>query len=261
MSNEFKKKDCPTTHSIDPHLRTTDPYDLEYIHKTVYSLAQSDNSLAPHVRQALSVIEESLEKYGQGALSLAFNGGKDCTVLLHLVVAAMYHKMKGEEIRRIQSVYVTCRNPFPEIDQFVDLCAKRYYLDSVSIPGPMRQALQQFLDVVKVRPEAILVGIRRNDPYAENLTHFNPTDEGWPSFMRVHPIIDWTYQNIWDFLLVLGIPYCELYDRGYTSLGGMDNTTPNPELRNTESSSGYSPAYFLKDEHHERCGRMNAGKK
>ncbi|KAM3587151.1 3'-phosphoadenosine 5'-phosphosulfate sulfotransferase, variant 2 [Umbelopsis sp. WA50703] len=214
MSNELKKQDCPATHSIDPHLRTTDPYDLEYIHKTVYSLAQSDNELAAQVRQALSVIEEALDRYGQGALSLAFNGGKDCTVLLHLVVAALYHKVKGQEIQRIQSVYVTCRNPFPEVDQFVDVCAKRYYLDSVSIPGPMRQALQQFLDEVKIRPEAILVGIRRNDPYAENLTHFDPTDEGWPSFMRVHPIIDWSYQHIWDFLLILGIPYCELYDRG-----------------------------------------------
>jgi FAD synthetase len=102
----------------------------------------------------------------QGRLSLAFNGGKDCTVLLHLAVAALYHRLKGQEIRRIQSVYVTCRNPFTEVDEFVDVCAQRYGLDSVKIPAPMRQALQQFLDVVKVKPEAILVGIRRNDPYA-----------------------------------------------------------------------------------------------
>lgn len=261
MSETWTKVECPSKPSIDPHLMTQNTYDFEHIHNTVYSLAQSEHNLAPHIREALNVIEEAIDRYGQGALSLAFNGGKDCTVLLHLVVAALYHRLKGQEIRPIQSVYVTCRNPFPEVDNFVELCVQRYRLDSVRIPAPMRQALQQFLDTVKVKPEAILVGIRRNDPYAEKLTHFDPTDEGWPSFMRVHPIIDWSYQNIWDFLLLLGIPYCELYDRGYTSLGGMDNTFPNPDLLNSDAPIGYNPAYKLTNEEHERFGRMNSTKK
>jgi hypothetical protein len=64
MSDEWKRKECPVIHNIDPHLRTKDAYDYEHIHNTVYSLAQSEHPLASHVRQALHVIEEAIDKYG-----------------------------------------------------------------------------------------------------------------------------------------------------------------------------------------------------
>ena len=46
---------------------------------------------------------------------------------------------------------------------------------------------------------AIFVGTRRTDPHGERLTHFDRTDvdRGWPDFMRVHPVIDWHYVEIW----------------------------------------------------------------
>lgn len=53
------------------------------------------------------------------------------------------------------------------------------------------------------------------------------------------------------------MPYCELYDLGYTSLGGTTDTHPNPALR-TVGEDGevvYRPAYELKDDHLERLGR------
>lgn len=51
----------------------------------------------------------------------------------------------------------------------------------------------------------------------------------------------------------MGVPYCELYDRGYTSLGGTTDTHPNPALRVEEG--GYRPAYELEEDDEERLGR------
>ncbi|KAJ8663954.1 hypothetical protein O0I10_000229 [Lichtheimia ornata] len=239
-----------TLKSTDPNFLTLEHYDFSYIENTVYRLASEDTSLGHQVKIALNVIEKAYADYGYEAISLSFNGGKDCTVLLHLVIAAL---SRMGHANRLRTVFVTYPNPFPHVDAFVQVCTRRYHLDCQTIPGPMKSALQKFLDVSEPKPKAIFVGIRRTDPYAEKLTHFDMTDKGWPQFMRVQPIIDWSYKNVWDFLLTLRIPYCSLYDEGYTSLGSMNNTFPNPDLK--AEDGGYLPAYKLQNEFHERCGR------
>lgn len=52
----------------------------------------------------------------------------------------------------------------------------------------------------------------------------------------------------------MGIPYCSLYDDGYTSLGGTDDTLPNPALR-AQKEGEFRPAYELMDDDEERLGR------
>lgn len=78
------------------------------------------------------------------------------------------------------------------------------------------------------------------------------TDSNWPQVMRVNPILEWDYSNVWEFLRTLQIPYCSLYDRGYTSIGNSKNTVFNSALR---TKNGYLPAHLLEDGNLERVGR------
>lgn len=62
---------------------------------------------------------------------------------------------------------------------------------------PMKAAFEKYLEDKEGKVKAILVGTRRTDPHGEKLSHFDKTDHGWPAFMRVHPVIDWHYAEIW----------------------------------------------------------------
>ena len=79
--------------------------------------------------------------------------------------------------------------------------------------------------------------------------------------MRINPILKWSYNEIWDFLLRYELPYCCLYDQGYTSLGDVHSTIPNPLLYDRHLFRFHS-ADKLKQYHNaERFGRLITNKK
>lgn len=193
---------------------------------------------------------------------MSFNGGKDCLVMLVLFLATLHDRADSDEIfeklDKIPSVYVHVENSFKEVDAFVEDCRTHYHLDIIRLAPPLKDGFEKYL-AKKPHIKAILVGIRRTDPYGEKLTYYERTDHGWPDFMRVHPVLEWHYVQIWDFLRFLNIPYCPLYDLGYTSLGGTKNTCKNPSLMSTDSDGhkSYKPAYELVDDDKERLSRMS----
>lgn len=75
------------------------------------------------------------------------------------------------------------------------------------------------------------MGNRKSDPWSRDLEPICKSSHGWPEFFRVFPILDWSYYDVWEFLRFFELPYCKLYDQGYTSLGEKGNSIRNPYLR------------------------------
>ncbi|KII91483.1 hypothetical protein PLICRDRAFT_173326 [Plicaturopsis crispa FD-325 SS-3] len=297
--------------------------DCKKVAQDVYDLAASAESIAPLVKEALDVIDQGLDSHGQENVSISFNGGKDCTVLLHLFAGALARRLAPtESMNAIPAIYIPTPSPFPALETFIEESAVTYNLDlfhptapsqpplpveSVPTPGassnPLNgdagalanhavgkskggEGMRRALEVYKQRfphIRAILIGTRRADPHGAALSHRNMTDPDWPQFERINPIINWSYTDVWTFLRKLRVPYCHLYDEGYTSMGATYNTFPNPALLiqpahsrpdqpledDARSGSGeskierkleepllrYRPAYELLDGSLERAGR------
>ena len=66
-------------------------------------------------------------------------------------------------------------------------------------------------------PVGILMGVRQSDPTGHSQTAFCPSSPNWPTFMRINPILTWSYKDVWTFLHGLDLPYCSLYNIGYVS--------------------------------------------
>ncbi|CAK5263696.1 unnamed protein product [Mycena citricolor] len=173
--------------------------DCKSIENIVYQLANSQDPIAPLVKEALEVIDVALDTHGTEHVSISFNGGKDCTVLLHLYAGALARRLSPSEcMKPIPALYIAVPSSFPLLETFIEESAARYNLDifqcrppselveSVVTPAPvysadyiasapksvgkakgaegMKQALQIYKDEFP-HITAILIGTRRTDPH------------------------------------------------------------------------------------------------
>lgn len=208
----------------------------------------------PHVASALRIIQEALDKYTEEGICLGFSGGKDCTVILHLV-HALLQKKHGQVTPKIRCLFMQGQSMWSDTVSFVHSTAKSYNCDLETVSCMQyKEAVWQYC---KQNPQvkSFLLGNRSTDPGGDKLKDFTPTDVGWPPVMRVFPVLNWSYQDIWRFIRDLCIPYCPLYDQGYSSIG--QDEPPNEVLVfwDKRGARRFKPAYMLEDTKLERSGR------
>ncbi|KAL3906832.1 MAG: hypothetical protein SGILL_009117, partial [Bacillariaceae sp.] len=242
----------------------------------------TDSYISPGIQTALNTLDHAYRLYGPNSVICSFNGGKDAVVILHLLRAAhakFYNSSSCSETTptRPRAVYFNNQDEFPEVVSFLKTSVENYDLDMIAFDNGV--GFSSGLEILvqhnflpgstAVFPMAFVLGTRSSDPNAVGQDHFSPSSHWMPPFMRVNPILDWNYGLVWHFLRLFQLPYCSLYDDGYTSLGTVKDTHPCPALAvnrgenvGTVAADGNSslpkfwPAYMLRDWDQERAGRV-----
>lgn len=239
-----------TTSSATPSSITSSPAYQQYLSTPCTCL---------HLKSTLDFISTCIDQYGIEHLAFAFNGGKDSTVLFHLLrICLAYKNIPFSALTFLYFEHSSSSQQeseeFEEILLFINQMIHQYSLTLTKLNGPYRQALEEFLPKTKIR--GIFMGQKRSDPSTEGFSLITPSSKGWPPFDRINPLLDWTSNDIWLFLREHHLPYCSLYEKGYTSLGSRKTSSPHPALKTPDGK--WKPAWELSVQHDEREGRKDS---
>ncbi len=206
------------------------------------------------IHKSISIIKKSINFFGSKNIAVSFNGGNDNTVVFSLI----YYYIKKNVIRDMPIfVYFKTKYHFHQIEEYMNFIVSTYNLNFMCYEcDNLKDGLIQFKkDYPHIN--CIFMGNRRTDPYSNKLNHFSSTTNEWPYYVRVNPILNWSYKQVWNYIFIHDIKVCVLYKLGYTSLGSIKDTSRNPYLsyQNKYGMTIYKPAWYLKNEENERAGR------
>jgi len=189
------------------------------------------NSLKDKILKSQEVIRKAYKEFSKNKIVIAWTGGKDSTVLLHLIRSVFGNKVPSPVMFNDSTM------EFEEIYEFIKKITALWGLDLIIIPHDQKEltifdktknekdrkkmsrlmkvnAINKFVDKYKI--QAFLSGIRWDEhPSRSKELYFSPRE----NHMRIHPILHFTEQDIWSYIKYFSVPYVRLYDEGYRSLG------------------------------------------
>jgi phosphoadenosine phosphosulfate reductase len=165
-----------------------------------------------------------------GKVALACSFQKEETVLLDMLFAVD----PRARVFAIDTHYL-----FPETYAYWRLVEERYGVAIEKFEGaPVEEGLWDtkpdlYLAKAKVAPlvtalgglDAWITGIRRD----QAPTRANAPKVGWDEqheLWKANPLADWTDDDCWAYIRERGLPYNELHDKGYASIGDTHSTLP-----------------------------------
>ncbi|RNF04068.1 phosphoadenosine phosphosulfate reductase-like protein [Trypanosoma conorhini] len=203
------------------------------------------------VKTSIEMIREVVGRFKPEEVGVAFNGGKDSVVMMDLLDCALGHAMLSKFC-----VFVLGspgKEEFDELNAFREayLADRGLTEAKTDRSQPMKDGLAQLKESRGI--SLVFMGTRSSDS-AHQKESVEPTTAGWPAMLRASPVFDWGYEDIWGYTLAYKLPFCDLYKKGYTSLGYRGATIPNSLLLRSDGT--FRPAWELSDAVEERSGRL-----
>lgn len=184
-------------------------------------------------QQAQKFIKQMLRKYKNPAI--AWTGGKDSTVLLHLV--------RSVTNKKLPIMFIDHQNHFEETLKFVKRLNEEWQLNLITVGNKEAIAAykkerdvakrKELARIVKIKSiaeaierykwDSLFVGIRWDEHPARSQEKSVSKRENHD---RLHPILNFTERDIWDYIYLYKVPYNPLYDQGYRSVGEKEFTRP-----------------------------------
>lgn len=206
-------------------------------------------NLKQKTKKSYQVINDAYNKWSKKKVYLSFTGGKDSMLLLHLVKKTM-----GEIPSKVMFIE---ESHFPEVYDFVDEIKKKWNLDlfvaedkpsleeyrelklkmtNVKLKKDRDKKIERMKELARIMKinaiknaykkhqwDALLVGIRWDEHEARSTEeYFSPRE----NHTRIHPILHFSEDDVWNYIKTHEVPYCSLYDQGYRSLGEKEFTKP-----------------------------------
>lgn len=152
---------------------------------------------------------------------LAFSGGKDSTVLYDLTVRTgvkldAHYNVSGidppELVRFIKANY-------PTVEFRVQQRSLFKAVQTNGLPTRMRRWCCRYIKESGGAGRRILMGIRWAESTRRKGRRMVEACYKDESRLYVNPIIDWTDQDVWNYIRECNLDYCSLYDEGFERLG------------------------------------------
>jgi len=195
-------------------------------------------NLNKKIETARKIIRQASKKWKPSQIAVAWTGGKDSTVLLHLVREEFGGKVPFKIFFNDSTL------EFKEIYDFVKKLKKEWKLNllwikhlpedleaySKATDNEMKMEIMRIAKInainfalAEYKIKAFMSGIRLDEHKARSTeTYFSKRS----THTRVHPILDFILDDIWKYIKKFDVPYVNLYDKGYKSLGEAPFTKP-----------------------------------
>jgi len=215
--------------------------------------------------RAEEIVKWAAERYGE-RLTLACSFGAEDVVLLDMITRAVHNPRvfvldTGRLHQETYNVMDRCRNRYNL--NFEVYCPRNDLLERLlrdKGPNSFYASVDDRKEccfVRKVEPlrralsnvDAWITGLRREQSVTRSLISKAEIDEAHGGILKLNPLADWSHEQVWEYIKANDVPYNDLHDRGFPSIGCVPCTRaiePGEDIR--------AGRWWWEAPEHKECG-------